>query len=141
MVAAVAPQNDDDWSLVDHIRQVYEEQSRLQAARYGHPEDPDRALAHLILRLLRNKRAAWGTLLANHRRRLDKDRRLAVYLASVIAGGDAAISEARRAARDISSTAAQFPVWRRWGQILMDAGAADDLDMLLQTTESSRQCR
>jgi len=90
--------------------------------------DTERPLIHAIDRLLADSHCKpRGTLRPPHREVLLVDKPLAAYWLSVAGAGDEGWDEERtRIMRsDIRSL---LPVWRRWGQVLLDANLCGDLE-------------
>jgi hypothetical protein len=119
------------WAL-EHARQVAEEEAdaRFGAIARRLSDGGDSRLARIIQRLAREAPGRQrGTLPPPDRARLLADRPLAAYWFSVTQAGDEGWAEERRVLSMTSAGVARLlPTWRAWGQMLIEAGEAADVE-------------
>jgi len=126
---------------------IIEQHGRVEAwladCRRRRDADSDRRQARVLLMLMADAPGRpRGTLRPPERARLLADRALAAYWSSVASAGDEGYDEERRrlraevgrastvtedrgAAIDGNAVARLMPLWRAWGQVLLDNDAVD----------------
>lgn len=137
-----------EWSMSEHLRDVSDEgksagspwpliihqwgsvEGWLEHCRWKRKEDPDRKLVRIIESLMRNSTSKPRGQLqwSGWRETLLADMPLATYFLSVSQTGLDAWNDERVRIRSAGSIRKMLPVWRAWGQMLLDAGAIDGLD-------------
>ena len=138
-----------EWSMAEHLRDVADEARRMEGApwalifhKWGSLEawlehcrqkrsaDPDRKIVQILQSLMRTTGSKPRGQLhwSGWRETLLADRPLAAYWLSVSQAGGESWNEERERIRSAGSIRKLLPVWRAWGQMLLDSGAIDGLD-------------
>jgi len=139
-----------EWSMAQHLRDVRDfaeeaaqlspwpgiiakygsESAFLAACRRRKAADTERPLVRAIMMLMKDAPGrSRGKLRDPERAKMLLDRSLSAFWSSVSAAGDSGWNEERaRIAQRQGDVRALLPLWRAWGQVLIDADVAGDLD-------------